>query len=333
MVFGACAVFVLVAVSAAAGAVGRTVGARRARRRSATEAAVEPLALALLEGEEVDTALDRRQAAALEGLLLRYAGQLAGPTRGRIAGKLEAAGVVDRELRALGARRATVRARAAAALGVLGAARAAPALIEALTDDDGDVRAAAVRALASLGDEQAVAPIVEVIAARIVPHAIGADALLRLGSTAHEALVELAAADDPHIRAVAIEALGLAGNGSPRVVARIHSGFNDPAAAVRAEAARALGRIGAEGAAPALVALLRDRMPIVRAAAAGALGVIGERSAFEALLEAASGRDFEVGTAAARALARLDFARAESLADAPGMSYVAAAVDEAAVRR
>ena len=59
------------------------------------------------------------------------------------------------------------------------------------------------------------------------------------------------------------------------------------AAEVRAKAARALGRLGAEDEADGLRAALGDRIPFVRATAAIALGMVADQEAGRALLEQA----------------------------------------------
>lgn len=75
--------------------------------------------------------------------------------------------------------------------------------------------------------------------------------------------------------------------------------LSDPSPAVRAEAARALGRRGVAG--DRLVALLGDSHPHVRAAAADALGLLQDPAFRAPLLEALQGGN----AAAARALGRI----------------------------
>ena len=82
--------------------------------------------------------------------------------------------------------------------------------------------------------------------------------------------------------------------------------MSDPAAAVRAATASALGRLGARSARDALIVALDDRVPDVRTAAAEALGHIGGRLTIDALLPIARDDRFEPARAAAEALARID---------------------------
>lgn len=86
------------------------------------------------------------------------------------------------------------------------------------------------------------------------------------------------------------------------IVARL----TDPDREVRAEAARALGRIGSRESFDALAAQLRDRESSIRAEAARALGKIGDRRAVALLTEALEDPSVELQEAAAEALGDLD---------------------------
>ncbi len=82
--------------------------------------------------------------------------------------------------------------------------------------------------------------------------------------------------------------------------------LRDPAAEVRAAAARALGRIGTPAAEPALRAALDDRAHFVRAEAALSLGAINARPALPQLLTIARTDRFRPARAAAQAVAAID---------------------------
>ena len=84
------------------------------------------------------------------------------------------------------------------------------------------------------------------------------------------------------MRSIAITVLGLVGDSGD--TGRAIEALRDPAAEVRAAAARALGRIGTPAAEPALRAALDDRAHFVRAEAALSLGAINARPALPQLL-------------------------------------------------
>jgi len=142
----------------------------------------------------------------------------------------------------------SLRAAAAAALGVIGrpaAQEAVPALTKALEDEEGLVRARAIGALGAIG-----------------PGAQAVPALLRL-------------LEDGELNAAwALEAIGP--EASEAVPYLIRALAEDRHQRTRAAAAKALGAIGpaAHEAVPALRKALEDRSPSVREAAAEALAAI-----------------------------------------------------------
>ncbi len=91
-------------------------------------------------------------------------------------------------------------------------------------------------------------------------------------------------------------------------VATLESALADDAAAVRTQAALALGRIGlpAAAVAPGLIGLLKDADETVRCQAAEALGQVGgeEGATVAALVELLQDASAPVKAAAARALGR-----------------------------
>ena len=279
--------------------------AREERNRRRDEAAMLPMALTLLD-ETPDAAfeLDDRSLLVLAGVLERFAREVRGTSRDRIAMFFERSGLVERETRGLGSRRAWRRAEAAQSLGHMSSSLAVDPLLAALDDPERDVRAAAARSLGRLGGDHAVAPLVRVLAAGRVPHAVAAHALLTIGPPALPALRRLVGEVEHEVRATAIELIGLVGD--PTDAPLLEGRLRDASAGVRAKAAAGLGRIGAEGARPALRAALTDRVPFVRAAAAEAIGALGDGEAVAALERLATGADFEPARAAARALAALE---------------------------
>jgi HEAT repeat protein len=293
------------------------------------EARLEPLALALVNGEEIET-VDTRDAGILAGLLSRYARQLTGDSRSALAGYFERSGSVDREVAALSDRHAWRRAAAADLLGAIGSERAIGALRDALGDGSRDVRTAAARSLGRLRSAAAAEDLVRVFVTADVAHGVAGQALLGLGTAAVPALRALTRREDPALREAAVELLGLLGEAadSPLLVARLR----DSAAEVRASAARTLGRLAAEDAAAALRDALDDRVPFVRAAAARALGEIGGRDAAPALLALARSDHYDAAQAAARALARVDPKLLAAAANEGFGQHVLEAADRAAIR-
>jgi hypothetical protein len=211
---------------------------------------------------------------------------------------------------ALADRDARVRRVAATVLGDLDAPAATSALIEALHDDDDDVRADAVRSLVRSGANLALADILRLVVdptpsvrlatvqairalgieREAASHAVGPlmhdrDAFVRVSALAalveiddHPAamasLVDLAAADEPMVRAAAFRELGTLGTNAPADV--VLSGLDDPVPVARAAAARALASVDASRAVVALVAATGDDHGSVRAAACDGLETIGE---------------------------------------------------------
>ena len=285
-------------------AVRRALLARFERRRLEAEIALRPVALSLLEGEDVDVEeLDDREVLVLADLVGRFGRLVRGVDTERIASFFERQGWVERQLRAAHSVRAWRRATAAFALGDMGSRRAIPTLLALMDDNTREVRAAAARSLGRLGATEAVEPLVYGFAERRLPRSIDGQALLAIGPAALERLRPLAGAAEPEARAFAVELVGLLGDASDDrlLVERLR----DTSAEVRARAARALGRLGAEEATAELTRALDDRIAFVRAAAATALAAVGDRRAVPRLLVLAQQDQFDAAHAAARAAATI----------------------------
>ena len=285
-------------------AVRRVQVARGDAAREAAERRLRPLALALLDGDDVDLAvLSAYDADLLASLLRRYARSLRGDDTARIAAFFADGGWVDRQLAHLSRRSAWRRATAAFTLGDMGSARAVPALVVALHDESADVRAASARSLGVLRAAVAVEPLVYALAERRIPRSVAGQALLAIGQEALPALRELETAPEAEARAFAVELVGLLG--TPADGVRIVARLRDSSAEVRAKAARSLGRLGAREGTSALREALADRVPFVRVAASAALGVIGDAEALPELLDIARSDSFDPARAAAHTAARL----------------------------
>jgi hypothetical protein len=313
-------------------------GRRAALARAETRAQVaqdrmREAALALVDGEEVDLgSLGDEDAGGLAALLSRYGRLLTGAARREIAAFFEARGDVGREVAALGDRRSWRRATAARRLGDMGSRAAVPALLGALREDPGrETRAAAARALGHLGAVEAVEPLMAAMIEGSVPRSTAGGALILIGPAAVPELQRLTDAADPALAGEAVDLIGVlgdAGDAGPLMGLLEH-----PAARVRAAAARALGRLGAEDAAAALRRALGDRIPFVAAAAAAALGQIDDVDARYALLDAAAEGSHDLAQAASEALALIDSgALAAAAAEAGASAEMREAADRVALR-
>lgn len=153
---------------------------------------------------------------------------------------------------------------------------ALPEVAGRFRDPDPAVRSAAVAAASELSPADELAAIVAPALEDPDPavRAGAAAAILRQGRDrrAREVVRALAASRDPEDRARAIDVAG----GSGDAPALVGEGVADPAAPVRAAAARALGGMDPAVAVDPLVGLLGDEDASVRAAAAAALGRIGD---------------------------------------------------------
>lgn len=218
-------------------------------------------------------------------------------------------GFQDAALRALKHRNHGARARAAVHLGYMGGQTAAPALIDALQDEQLDVRLAAAQALVQLQHASAVIPILDALAlpgrwagqrATELLQAMGTPvigplrwllkpaAIPRSAETmavvlnvlgllkAREAVDEVApllAHADSEVRVAAAKALGNLGD--TRIAASLLIALRDPAWEVRSMAAKSLGRLQLQAALPELTAALADPAWWVRYNAAGAIAALG----------------------------------------------------------
>ncbi len=157
---------------------------------------------------------------------------------------------------------AWARYGAVVTLGNVGHCRAVPALIRALKDHAEYVRLEAARALAKIPDPASIAPLIEV----------------------------LAGDEDGSVRREAAVALRAVGGQSPVVAHAFRQALSDPSWEVRAEAARALGRVDDEASVEPLLAALEDRSYTVQTSAQHALANLGNL-ALPALLRIAGGPD------------------------------------------
>jgi len=164
----------------------------------------------------------------------------------------------------------SVRCAAATALGRIGSGKALPALAQRLQDEDATVRRAALAALGEIGDPRSAGQLILALSDPGL-QATAVEALRRLGAAAlpeMERAVE--AGSDPEVRCLLVD---LAGRLEDRVALRLLlTALADDAAAVRAEAALALGEGGfREAVRPLMDLKAQDPAPDVRQASARAL--------------------------------------------------------------
>ena len=218
------------------------------------------------------------------------------PTRGRPPGKTvdwEGTELVLRTIRdALDDRLASIRTAAVAALIETGDRQSLSALRQRFAEEpDPEVRRTLAEAFGRLDDRLALPALIAAVRAPETPEPVREAALMSVETigtdVATRALIELLeqgalnAARQPRV----IAALGNF-KAKPAVATLLRS-LSSPAAAVRASAATALGKIGQlDGVDQPLQARLDDPALEVREAAITALGALGDRSAIPALVRA-----------------------------------------------
>jgi HEAT repeat protein len=178
-----------------------------------------------------------------------------------------------------------------------------PELVRLLDDRDADVRRSAARALGLIGDAGAAYALLHTIDARTVPLNTTTMALLRVGREANRALADGLAFGSVMVRATCAELLGL--RLAISALAELTTAAqSDPALEVRIRAIRALGSIGAPSSVDALVGAMEAGQPgPVRAVATRALGRIGGPRTISLLRDALDAPEHMVAANAARALA------------------------------
>lgn len=204
----------------------------------------------------------------------------------------------------LGSEDLEIRKAAVVALGRIGDARAAPALIEVL-DEDPELVIPAADALAKIGDPRAFEALLALVGdtnAGVRQAVVGA--LNSLGSPLMQGRVlPLLEDDDPNVRESAVKIAGYFGY--PECVELLLKRCHDEDERVRRAAVEHLPFIEDERATPSLVSALRHETPKVRAAAAGALALAEGAEVSASLIEALGDEDSWVRYFAARSLGRL----------------------------
>ena len=211
--------------------------------------------------------------------------------------------VTDLLVEQLGSEDLEIRKSAVVALGRIGDARAAPALIEVL-EEDPELVIPAADALAKIGDPRAFEALLGLVgdpSAGVRQSVVGALNSLGLPEMPGRVL-PLLEDTDPNVRESAVKIAGYFGY--PECVELLLERCRDEDERVRRAAVEHLPFLEDERASPALVRALRSETPKVRAAAAGAMALAEGPSVSAALIEALGDEDAWVRYFAARSLGR-----------------------------
>jgi HEAT repeat protein len=290
---------------------------------------------------EIATALGQIGAAAVPALVARLDEDLSDEQRELLYRSLAAAGPAARPALPMliaslrGEGEVALRYRAAIALGAIGDASAAPALIECLErDPSATVRMYAALALGDVPGDTArtVQALVAVLASgdtQVSPRAVAS--LAKLGAPAVPALVATLSGGNEDARGWAVLALGRSTAPRALTVPPLIEAFTDPSERVRDQTLQAVSEAG-PGAVPWLVlALGKHEQASVRGHAALAVGHLDTPApeALPALVAALADRDPHVRQLASWSVGRYG---AEGLAAAPAL-VGALASDDPVLRR
>nr|MDQ3327205.1 HEAT repeat domain-containing protein [Chloroflexota bacterium] len=241
----------------------------------------------------------------LAALIIARIAQVRGAERDRLRHLAGELGLTDAYLELLEAPRRWHRAQAAENLGYFGGPAAVGALTRLLSDGDETVRAVAARALARIGTPEGANALAralddpsELTSLRV------AENLERLGVPAIGPLIAALGGRNSRGPVLAARILGnlRAAEAREALLAAARSGQDED---LRAQATRALGKIGDPDDLPAILHSSRDSAWPVRAQAANALGLIGELSTVPALKKMAMDREWWVRANATSTLARM----------------------------
>jgi HEAT repeat protein len=306
----------------------RVIRLAAGRHRARTEREVRPLVLEVVGGEQPPPGLISARGArgrAAERVIFSYLERVRGESAALLTEALAQRGALGRILGRSYSKSRHRRAGAAERLGLTVSLEAEHRLWEIVNSDHSlEVRIVATRALGNAGSAGAAATLLRSLSrADPVPEGIVASALLELGPEAvpalratlsgdaaggrrqramaanllglldampaWEALADNVTSGDLEVRANAVRALGRLG--MPQAVSRIVGCLApEEEPELRAVAARALGRLGDPRSAPALAACLDDPHYWVAHNAAEALAALGAAGHSELTRAAASGR-------------------------------------------
>lgn len=272
-----------------------------------------PRLLALAADEEpageAPGKLGRYRERVVDRAVLDLLGKVRGGAATALVDILDRHGTVEGALRGIRSWSATTRARSAQVLGATRRTEYSPVLAGMISDRDRAVRSTAVRALGILGDatyaDAVLRAVREVKGLSGVPAYVAADALLAMGDDVREAVRRGLDDPDPGVRYVAATVASRGGMASllPRVLQLFRTDRDER---VRAAAARTLGVIGDARVIDDLGRALAPRKPAaVRLAAATALGELGAPAGVPLLRSVLTDDDRRLAEVAAGALASL----------------------------
>jgi HEAT repeat protein len=242
-------------------------------------------------------------------LVVEATGPLTGESRSRSIRWFEDNGYVDEAVRILRlpTNRAWRRAEAAALLGRMGSATAAPALARGLEDARYRVRDACSTALGRVATAREVPALIRAVERRRIPRGLLSGALLNLEPGADPALIACLRHPDPEARDLVARVLGM--RRSAVAVPALVATLADPVPDVRRNAILAIAEIAGNTSVAVdpepLIRLAVDDDAIVRAAAATGLGqILGDRAG-RVLTGMTRDPDYWVSYRAAESLCRL----------------------------
>lgn len=243
--------------------------------------------------------------AALIELVKKEDSGLSASFLGKVLKRIPLPSTVDRTLSALASASATVRARAAEVLGILGDVRGVGKLSELTRDADEEVRLAALGSLERIGSNQAfdalgravkdVSPAVRRRAVEALLHLPDDRAITVLGTALQDRVAE--------VRGAAAKALGSIKD--KRVVPILLAGLKDESSEVRLSIVNTLGALGDRGAVKPVIGVLQDISSEVRQAAVRALGKMHDAEVVWPLLKSMGDHDLWVKTEARKTLLAL----------------------------
>jgi HEAT repeat protein len=311
---GSLVLFALTLVVTVAAVVARAVRLVRAARRKRLIATHRRLLLEFAAGEGDPDDLVRMPERTLRPSAIELLSKVRGEARDALAAVFERRGAAAEAMADLRRGGLVRRARAAELLGTLGHRPAVPELCLLLEDRNPDLRVVCVRALGRIGVATAAPALLRSLTGpRPTPSHLVAHALTQLGPEATPALTQALDHADPQVRLTALDALGLRGTAAARIqIAGLLA--HDESLAVRTRAAAVLGRVGTKSTVDALLAATDVAQPAaLRGEAARSLGELGIRPAVEPLARLLTDPHYQVAHQAARALLRLGDAGRKAL--------------------